>query len=422
MPDKRLCIQGGENNIMSRDNQVISQRPPLRLWEIDHFFKCPVVGMCLTLSEQKQLIKKTGFSVKNKSPFELHEILVAGLESESRLTRKVENLLNRKFGKEAASLLGLGHEAFMGYFKAAFEAGDCAGVSWAAAINPNLPIELKGEIFGDIHMAMHWSGDQSNKLKQRLAKQQKEIEGLRRGTKEVTRFRRSLQKENERLNQDQADLRVTLAAVEKEKTKLQDVLDGLDGRYRVDGLEQENRMLKEGLDALSERLAENQCRTDLLKEKNLRLSAELERQRELNRYCKKETQKFIGEVVDLNRCEAGCPSFDLCKKRILIVGGITRMEVLYRELIESSGGIFEYHDGYMKKGVKGLECRLRRADVVLCPVSCNSHAACSLVKNLGKKHNTPVHLMANFSLNAITHMIGGNGGEKSSQNESPAIR
>jgi hypothetical protein len=81
------------------------------------------------------------------------------------------------------------------------------------------------------------------------------------------------------------------------------------------------------------------------------------------------------------------------------------MESLYRELIESSGGVFEYHDGYMKKGVKGLECRLRRADVVVCPVSCNSHAACSIVKNLAKKHNKTVHMLANSSLSAVSQVI-----------------
>jgi len=90
---------------------------------------------------------------------------------------------------------------------------------------------------------------------------------------------------------------------------------------------------------------------------------------------------------------------------VLIVGGITRMESLYRQFIEGSGGVFEYHDGYMKKGVKQLENRLRRADVVLCPVSCNSHAACSLVKNLGKKHNKPVHMLANSSLTTVSQAI-----------------
>ena len=250
----------------------------MRFWEIDHFFKCPVVGMCLTLSEQKQLLKKTGFSVKNKSPFELHEILVASSESESRLSRKVDNLLNRKFGKEAASLLELGHEAFRIHFKTAFEAGDCIGVSWAAAINPNLPIELKREIFGDIHMAMHWSGEQSIKLKQKLVRQQKEIDGLRRSTKEITRLRCSLQKENIRLKQSHAELGATLASVGREKIKLEEEFAASHSRYRYTEIEQENRILKKKLEALRVNAKNDQRLMASFEEKNMRLSSELERQ------------------------------------------------------------------------------------------------------------------------------------------------
>jgi hypothetical protein len=80
-------IQSLRNDNKSSDTNLTTsqhQKVSLRFWEIDHFFKCPVVGMCLTLSEQKQLLKKSGIPAKKKSPFEIHETLVASLESESR--------------------------------------------------------------------------------------------------------------------------------------------------------------------------------------------------------------------------------------------------------------------------------------------------------------------------------------------------
>jgi hypothetical protein len=86
------------------------------------------------------------------------------------------------------------------------------------------------------------------------------------------------------------------------------------------------------------------------------------------------------------------------------------MESLYRELIEGSNGVFEYHDGYVKKGARDIESRLKRADMVLCPVNCNSHAACSIVKNLGKKHNKTVHILANSSLSTVSQVIWGKTG------------
>ncbi len=408
-------IQSLQNENKPSDTNLTTSRHrkvSLKFWEIDHFFKCPVVGMCLTLSEQKQLLKKSGIPAAKKSPFEIHETLVASSESENRLSRRIDNLLNRKFGKETLLLLGLDNEAFKEHFKAAFEAGNCMGVTWAAAINPDLSPELKRQIFGDIHMAMHWSGVQRIRLKQQLDRQYNEIEDLRESFSIASQRRRALQKENEHLRQAQEKLRTALVAIEREKASLEEALASADSRYRYAEIERENRMLKEKLDAVLARDRNHQRLVACLEEKNLHLSTEIERQQESSRQIKKETQEILAEVFTLNRCDATCPSFDLCKKRILLVGGITRMESLYRDLVESSGGVFEYHDGYMKKGVKKLENRLKRADMVVCPVSCNSHAACSIVKNLAKKHNKTVHMLANSSLNAVSQAIwgGGDGG------------
>ncbi len=410
------CLQNDtkslDTNLATSQHRKGPLKSRLKFWEIDHFFKCPVVGMCLTLSEQKQLLKKSGIPTKKKSPFEIHETLVASSESENRLSKKVDNLLNRKFGKETALLLELENEAFKKHFKDAFEAGDCMGVTWAAAVNPDLSPELKREIFGDIHMTMHWSGEQRIKLKQQLARQCKKTDDLRENLGIANQRRRALQKENEHLRQAHEKLRTTLTAVEREKASLEEALASADSRNRYTEIERENRMLKEKLNAMLLSGRDQQHLVACREEKNLRLSSEIERQQESNRQIKKETQEILEEVVTLNRCDATCPSFDLCKKRILLVGGITRMESLYRELVENSGGVFDYHDGYMKKGVKKLENRLKRADVVVCPVSCNSHAACSMVKNLAKKHNKTVHILANCSLNAISQALwaGNDGG------------
>jgi hypothetical protein len=116
------------------------------------------------------------------------------------------------------------------------------------------------------------------------------------------------------------------------------------------------------------------------------------------------------ETVALNHCDKDCPSFDLCKKRILIIGGITRMESLYRDMIEGHGGFFEYHNGYVKKGPNGakrLESRLAKSDIIICPVNCNSHAACIMVKNLCKKHKKKVHMLSSFGLSSVSRIIQG---------------
>ncbi len=89
----------------------------------------------------------------------------------------------------------------------------------------------------------------------------------------------------------------------------------------------------------------------------------------------------------------------------MIVGGMTKMEAFYRKLIEENDGVFEYHDGYTRGGTKSLDCQIKRADVVLCPVNCNSHNACSMAKRLGKKYKRTVKMLPGSGLSAISQAL-----------------
>ncbi|MCP4579158.1 MAG: hypothetical protein GY846_23025 [Deltaproteobacteria bacterium] len=103
----------------------------LKFWEIEQFFKCPVVGICLTISEQKQVLKKAGVSPKGKSPFEIHEILVGCSEKENRVSKQVYRLVNRKFREEISPLLELNEKVFKGHWASCFYGGNFAGVFWS---------------------------------------------------------------------------------------------------------------------------------------------------------------------------------------------------------------------------------------------------------------------------------------------------
>jgi len=103
--------------------------------------------------------------------------------------------------------------------------------------------------------------------------------------------------------------------------------------------------------------------------------------------------------------DISCPAYALCKKRVLIVGGIAKLASLHQQAVEKNGGTVEYHDGHMKSGSKKLQSRLRRADVVLCPVNCNSHSACFLVKKLAKKYKKRFHVLPSASLSAIARAL-----------------
>lgn len=384
-------------------------KAPLRFWEIQGFFKCPVVGMCLTLAEQKRMLKKTKLSKKNTSPFEIHETIVACSESENLVSRRVDRLLQRKFGNEANELLELDHGAFMEHFKVVDAAGDYTAALWATAIHPDLSLTRKRVIFGLVHMSMHWSGEQRLKMNRKLSDQRGRLEEMRRCNKALVQEKHGLEEENQQLKQVYADLKVSLAEAEKEMERMRKVLSHPAPTIDVEKLAQKNQFLKNELEAFYETYHRQQRQVVVLKEKNRQLASQLGHRAELNRRFRQQAQPLVAKMAAKSHCDESCPVFDLCQKRILIVGGMSRMESLYRELIEAGGGIFEYHDGYMKKGTRQLESRLKRADMVLCPVNCNSHTACSVVKSLAKKHRKTVHMLANSSLKAVSRAIWGPG-------------
>ena len=379
----------------------------LPIWEVNHCFKCPVVGICITHAEQKRMLKKMGLLEKSDGPFEMHETLVASLDKENRLSRRIDNLLERKFGKQAAVLLQLDDQPFLATFREALESGKVEANLWATAVSPDLSLTCRRAVFGDIHMSMHWNGEQLMQFKRKLSRQRQDMERMEQRIAEFSRQRRDLKREANGHKREKNELKAALAAERRKKAQLHQAMAHASNPGREKDRKQSDHAMQCEIDSLRRQLDLARQHIVSLEEKNLRLSSRLKQQQKINRHAREETRNIITEMTAINRCDESCPSFDLCKKRILIVGGVTRMETLYRDLIESSNGVFEYHDGYVNKGAKGLETRLKRADMVLCPVNCNSHAACSIVKNLGKKHNKTVHILANASLSAVSQVIWG---------------
>ena len=393
------------DNIQSEETRYAGNPAPRRFWEIEDFFKCPVIGTCLDMSEQKRLLKKENISSKKKSAIEIHEILVGSSKNENSLSRRIDSWLNRKFKKEVTEFSRLEQGDFIQLWKSRFKDGGIEGLLWIAATRPDLSKETRRSVFGDIHMEMHLNACRDRKLRRQFSYQQEENQKLTQRLRETGSMRRTLQKENKKLTEEISDLRGRSASLEKAGLGLEKELSELRSNTGIYDLEASNQRLQEELNKLSGGIESYRQQLETLRDQNGKLLSELERQHEMNGHLREEMARNITRISDLNRCDETCPSFDLCRKRILIVGGINRMESLYRQLIEENGGVFEYHDGHMNGGIKVLETRVRRADVVLCPVNINSHYACLAVKKMGKKHGKSVQMLAGSGLGVISQAL-----------------
>jgi hypothetical protein len=375
------------------------------VWRIHAYLKCPVIGTCLTLEEQKKILKKTGHPVKGMSHYEIHATLISSLSDKNRLSVRIEALLNRKFKKQISEYLEIDKPLFLDIWKAYLEKGEIAGLLWVAAIRPDLTEGDVSSIFGDIHITMYMGAEENMRLRNFISQQQKEDQRLTEKLQDQKSLRRELTRENEGLKKELKEAQWRYENSEKVKLQLEEDLSKLRNNNWMLSVQTKNQQLQEQLRKISQELATHKQVVKSLQNQNNRLVSELNNQRNTYFQLKNEMEANMEQILALNSCDKKCPSFNLCRKRILIVGGIKRMESLYRQLIEENGGIFEYHDGHVKGGKRVLENQIKRADMVLCPVNINGHTACSLAKKISKKHGKSVQMLPNHGLGIISQIL-----------------
>jgi hypothetical protein len=393
-----------------------------RIWEADAIFRCPVAGMCLSIREQRQLCRKVGAPEHAKTDFAVHEMVVSTMDGENPLSRKLESLLARKYEAACREYLAMSEERFLEAWRAGLRDGDYLGLLWTAAVRV-LSHAATVEVFGTLHMAMHEHAKAYRSLAETARAAVAKADGLRAANVGLEKAVRSLTAEKaslaasleqsrralEQAGQARADATevpaphgdaagcvapsVEPVPVGPASTENAPVVASLEERIACLELEAERREAE--LQGLRDRHLQ-------LEAEHGRLSDEYAAHLSLDAAMRK---ACAGEACRGQSCTPECPSFDLCEKRVLIVGGIERMEKSYREFVEKRGGTLEYHSGHMKSGGKALERSVQRADLVLCPVNCNSHGACIMVKNLGKKYRKPVQMLKNYSLSAIARAV-----------------
>lgn len=376
-----------------------------KIWEIDQAFRCSVVGMCLSVKEQRALCRKVGANIQAKSDFGVHEMVVATMNGENPLSRKLENMLAKKYEDACSVYLDMAENDFLDCWHRALESGDYGGLLWVAAVRPLSNVALV-DIFGSLHMAMHEHAKMYYELRKARDAAEEKFFRLKNGAKKNEQQRLKLRAENERLRKALAHTSEQQEELHREQNAASEKLAAQSAK----ALRAEQSQLEEAKNevlALQKQVEEKDAELLQLTEKFLDLDQEyhlLREEVEAHRAMHAAKPKAPAKPKGCS-CSPDCPSYDLCQKRILIVGGIERMESAYRKLVEDRGGILEYHAGHMKSGGKALENSVQRADLVLCPVNCNSHGACLMVKNLGKKYKKPVHMLPNFSLSTLARTV-----------------
>jgi len=368
-----------------------------KYWEIDYVMNCPVVGTCLSLAEQKKVLKKSGVSITDLSDYEIHQTLVQSAKKEGPISRRIQRALESKYKQEIAELGNCSEETFLTHWKKGLSQGEIGSLLWIGSTNRNLSLEVITRIFGDYHMHTHGQGmiirrqlqqvnnlqaqnqQLTDKLKQTRTQKQQAIQTLKTVERERNLLQQqigALQKENQTL-QDQSQQQL-----------LQQTNSTLE--YKVGTLENKVEVQNETL-ALSD--AENSRLTTLVEEQTKQIQ------------CLQTEFKWLTQETDDELGCNSCPRRDFCPYRILIVGGLNTLRPHYQNLVENGGGQFKYFDSFNGSSERTLRPMISWADVILCPIDFNSHRACLSVKKLCKKMQKPYKMLSNSSISNISRVL-----------------
>lgn len=372
-----------------------------QLWEIDTQLLCSVCGTCLSMEEQRRLLRKLDIKEKDCSDYEIHFLLVRYGDFLNKISYQVNKLLNQKYQYDIDRYAGLSEEEYRGVWEEHYARGDVCGLYWVALTHRGLTEGFVQRIFCDIHMMSHINGGENRKEKAERGRLEEENRKLRNKLTIQKKLRKEQARElmagNKKIKLLESKLINQEKLVESKKDARGKAVPDVtpSSQQLKDEIEERRRELEQ-----SYRLIE-----DILREKDS-LSRELAHQRRVSQQLYEEFQRMLKEMSEMPpACQKTAWEVNQCRRRILMVGGVTRLSSLCQEMVEGLGHEFTYHDGYMNTGANKLKSLIQNVDMVLCSTDCNSHGACKNVKKICKSLNKDCCFLNNTSLSSIFRVV-----------------
>ena len=396
--DVRLAA---ELKISQQDQQEYEFIP---VWKVVSNFRCPLIGSCMTIKEQRKILKKTALLKKGDSEFDAHHMLMEYAGNENPVSLKTDRYIRNKYKSAISDYKALREKELATLWCDAKDSGEMAGLFYVIATRKDISMTLKMQAFGDIHMmghsnmhdimkakkALNFEKDVNEKAEARLHYEKSKNKELKALIKKHVKTINELESQVDNLSKQiekksTPDITPTAAEFSNLREQLTSVMK------KNDRLTKENQVSLREKRKLEIRYFDSESTCKILRDEILKLM--------------KQDPPDATKTCERNCVPGICPTCETCSKRVLMIGGMTKMKPFYRDIIESNGNEFVYHDGYMKNKTRQLNDLVSSSDLVLCPVNCNSHNACLRIKKLCKKHNKPYKMMPCSSLSAVSKAV-----------------
>jgi hypothetical protein len=355
-------------------------RPRQKIWNLPAGRHCMLVGNCLSLTELRQLAKRTGVGSADMSDYTLHTIVVEQCAERSKLAEAVQRLLDQRHAHMLRQFAKARNgEAVLAHWRDALANGDIAGALWAAWTHPDIGEYESVIIYGELHMLSHQLVERERSERQRVSELERQTIVLR---NEAAVSKQELADARLDAKRHVAALEKRLAGHEFSTTRHAQDEIALERAKKIDI---QNGALRARNEALSRRLAElEQTNADYA-----RRLAELTGKIDGIREPKPSTAPV--EPTQDSRAEEiiGHLGSRLSGRRILCIGGRTGMVDRYRRLVEAGGGHFLHHDGGQEENEHRIDAIVTNADAVVCQVNHVSHSAYWRIKQACKQRQLP---------------------------------
>ncbi|HEY1259563.1 MAG TPA: DUF2325 domain-containing protein [Stellaceae bacterium] len=380
-----LPSRADERELTLRVQQILAPASHSRrkIWDFDTNLHCSIIGTCLSNAELRQVLVKLGR--KEAATATEHDLHASGVSLASKhsggakllhkaLDRRHRVAINQFARAKTVSEVGA-------LWREAAQRGEIPGAYWAALTHPATNDALVREIFSEVHMLSHLVGAANRADIRRL--RQLEIDNA------------GLQAKVERQQQQLRD-----AIVARDQT-IRELSRALEERIGQRSLPSDDEPVKSGSDAAWTLAADLKCRLARSESRSARFKGQLaearsalaaERETRLAVEQRETELRREVEAVEAGFLAAG-PAEDErwpLNLTLLYVGGRPAQIGHLRALAERFGAALLHHDGGVEERSGLLPGLVSRADTVLFPVDCISHAAMLAIKRLCRQIGKPL--------------------------------
>ena len=371
-----------------------------KLWELETELHCSVIGTCVPLEELRKIYQRVqGAEANHLHDYAIHGLFVSSAASPHAGIRLVNKYLDRAYRTAVQRFNRARTDTELAeQWQAALDSGDIAGAYWALLTHPKVSPALVKQAFGDVHMLSHLAGRNVQAEKRRRQALTRQCESQRQALADYSQRLQRLHTEQERTLAELQQCQRQLGAKTETCEVLQNQLVELQENEAVSALRHRIARLEQKLAQAEARHQDDWAeRINGLEEDNRALREQLELR---THECEALTARLEMLLDDVSACP-GQDQPDLCGRCILYVGGHMRAQAHFRKLVERLNGNFLHHDGGLEDGRKRLPVLLQRADAVICPVDCISHRAVNDIKVLCKREAKPMILLRKASFSAF---------------------